>query len=293
MDKFTVQAFIRDDGKKLEIDESQIFLADENDILVNAEAETSDMEYTEQNGGEMIRQRLMIGSQSFAGIIRPVEDSYQTLMSKLRGFFQINHTYQVIYRAKDGATFSRDGAWIESTLQIQARWDELFSYWNIGFKFGETSLKQYAEGSDGARVSANNLEIGLAAGVAGGEVWDEIGEVWDDIGTVWEAGEGGIRPVSVESTGVIYPVWTVRGEAVRPSIQNNTTDTVATFEGTVSAGQTLVVDFASGRATIDGSLVSRLVSGELKMTPGQNMIGFNVDSGTAEKSEISWNNVIG
>ena len=118
------------------------------------------------------------------------------------------------------------------------------------------------------------------------------GEVWDNVGGVWEAGSGGVQTISVDSTQKIYPVWTVTGPCVNPVLQNNTTDTFASFDGTVAAGQTLTVYFEDGIAYLDSAIATRYVSGYVSFLPGENMVGFNSDGGSAESSTISWDNII-
>lgn len=118
------------------------------------------------------------------------------------------------------------------------------------------------------------------------------GEVWDNVGTVWELGSGGPQTINIDSTTTVYPVWVVQGPCINPTLQNNTTDTLAQYDGTVAAGQTLTVDFAEGTAHLDSALVTRYISGLVSLRPGDNTLGFNSDGGTTETSTISWNNVI-
>ena len=118
------------------------------------------------------------------------------------------------------------------------------------------------------------------------------GEKWDSVGTVWELGSGGTQSINVASTTVVYPVWVVEGPCVNPVLQNNTTDTIAQYDGTVATGQTLTVDFANGTAYLDSALVTRNVTGLVSMQPGENIVGFNSDGGDTDSSKIYWNNTI-
>lgn len=118
------------------------------------------------------------------------------------------------------------------------------------------------------------------------------GEVWDNVGTEWEMGNGGVQTVNIASTQAIYPVWVVEGPCINPKLQNNTTDTIAEFDGTVATGQTLTVDFEAGTAYLDSALVTRYVAGIVSFAPGENMAGFNSDGGATQESTISWNNII-
>ena len=118
------------------------------------------------------------------------------------------------------------------------------------------------------------------------------GEYWNHVGTVWEEGAGGVQTINVDSTQTIYPVWTVTGPCVNPTIQNDTTDSVASFGGTVAAGQTLTVNFEDNTAYLDSAPVAKYVSGYVSLAPGENTVGFNSDGGSAETSTLSWNNII-
>lgn len=292
-DKFYVKKLIRDDGEVFEFDGIETYLATENILLVRPDIQSSDVEYTDASGGEMIRQRLVIHEQPFNGIIYPRNTDYWALYFSLSSFFKINHAYQIIYRQKSGAMFAQKGAWLATNLQVNPPADEDFSNFSFGMRLKNSLMHEYAENSEGEEVYANSVVLPLLTSNIGGERWDAVGDEWDAIGAEWEGGGGGVQNVSVNSISKVYPVWTVQGSAVNPTLQNNTTDTFAIYNGTVAAGQTLVVDFAAGTARLDGSLVSRNVSGEVSFAPGINLAGFNIDTGTAENSRISWNNIIG
>lgn len=118
------------------------------------------------------------------------------------------------------------------------------------------------------------------------------GEVWDNVGAVWEEGVGGVQTINVETTQTTYPVWTVTGPCSNPTLQNDTTDTLASFDGMIASGQTLTVNFADNTAYLDSAPVAKYVSGYVSLAPGENVIGFNSDGGSTQTSTISWNNVI-
>ena len=124
------------------------------------------------------------------------------------------------------------------------------------------------------------------------EYYTSGGEEWDSVGGEWEVGTGGVQTINIQSTQNVYPIWTVEGPCVNPLLQNNTTDTVAVYNGTVASGQTLVVDFEAGTAHLNSALVTKYVTGLVSFAPGENTVGFNSDGGTTETSTISWNNII-
>lgn len=291
--KFYVRTIIRDDGERFDFDGVQLYLSMDNSLLLRPEIQSSEVEYTDVSGGEMIHQRQMVLSQPFNGIVYPRTDDYWTLYFKLSAFFKINRTYVVVYIQKNGGMFAQHGAWLSSNLQISPPADENYSPFSVGFKFQSAYLIQYVEDGAGNEIYANRVVLPLTTLSAGGEQWGTVGQEWDTVGSIWSAGNGGVQDVSIDSVTRIYPVWTVLGPSVNPSLQNNTTDTVAVYTGTVSAGQTLVVDFASGEARLDGALVSRNITGQVYFKPGINVAGFNSDGGATTTSLIEWNNVIG
>lgn len=290
---FYIKKFIRDDGSQLAFDKNEIYLDTDNTLLVRPDPETTAVNYTEANGAEMVRQQTHTSIQDVNGLIVPKTTPYWNLVTNLTSFFQINHTYKIVYIQKDGKMFAVDGAWISAALQVPPRPQEEYSRWTVSLEIGREAWREYAEDSDGKEIYSNSVNLPLISAASGGEKWDTVGLVADSVGEEWEGGEGGVQEVYIASSQRIYPVWVVEGECINPTLQNNTTDTVAQYTGTVAEGQTLVVDFESGEARLDGALVTRNITGFVSFNPGANMVGFNSDGGDTSTSEIQWNNTIG
>ncbi len=291
--KLYIKKIIRNDGATFSFDGEEIFLARDNTLLVRPDPSTTAVEFTEADGGEMVRQRNATYMQTVNGLIVPKTTDYWTLVTSLSLFFEVNHTYKIIYIKKDGTLFATNGAWISTGLQIVPVPHEEYSKWSIGFTLGDVNWTEYSEDSQGHETYANSVILPLLSASSGGEVWDSVGLVADSVGEEWEAGNGGIQTVNIASTKTIYPVWVVEGPCVNPKLQNNTTDTNAEFDGTVASGQTLTVDFAAGTAYLNSALVTRYVFGSVSFKPGENLAGFNSDGGATNTSTIYWNNVIG
>lgn len=295
---FYIKKIVRDDKTALVFDQKEIFLDDDNSLLSRPEIETTSVEYTEADGGEMVAQRLNSGTQVINGIIVPKTTDYWTLRNRLTAFFQHNHTYFIVYEKISGDTisvgekFKTGNAWIADNLQVHPEPRENFSRFSVTLGIGTAGFQEYSENASGEEIYANSVAIGLITESSGGEEWDATGQVWDSRGQVWVTGDGGIQNVHVNSTSIVYPVWTLSGESVNPTIRNNSTNTEATYNGTVAEGQTLLVDFSSGIATLDGVVVTRNLSGEFKLNPGDNLIAFDQESGTTTSSTIKWNNFI-
>lgn len=290
--KLYIKKFIRDDEQTLSFDGVELYLSQENTLLVRPDPNTTAVNYTEADGGEMIRQQNSIYDQTINGLIIPKTTDYWTLTAQLSLFFQINHTYKIVYVKKDGSMFAASGAWISAGLQIIPVPHEEYSAWTITMSIGDMNWTEYQEGPDGKEIYSNTVTLPLISAGAGGEIWDSVGLVSDSVGEEWEAGGGGVQAVNIASTRTIYPVWVVKGPCVNPKLQNNTTDSNAEFDGTVASGQTLTVDFTAGTAYLDSALVTRYVTGIVSFAPGENIAGFNSDGGATNSSTISWNNVI-
>lgn len=291
-DKLYIKKFIRDDGQKLSFDGEQIYLAQENTLLIRPDPNTTAVSFTEADGGEMIRQQNNTYDQLINGIIIPKTTDYWSLTTQLSLFFKINHTYKIIYTKKDGTMFSISDAWISAGLQIVPVPHEEYSSWSITMTVGNVNWTEYTENSAGDETYANSVILPLISNTPGGEVWDTVGQVYDSVGEEWEEGAGGVQTINIDSTSIIYPVWVVEGPCINPSLQNNTTDTFAQYDGTVASGQTLTVDFTAGTAYLDSALVTRNITGLVSFQPGENVVGFNSDGGDTNESTISWNNVI-
>lgn len=290
--KLYIKKFIRDDGETLSFDGEEIYLAEKNTLLVRANPATTAVEYTESDGGEMIRQRNATYTQTINGLIVPKTSTYWDLETKLSLFFKINHTYKIVYVKKDGSMFAISDAWISMGLQIVPVPHETYSEWSIDFTIGNNGWREYSENESGQEIYANTVVLPLISAASGGEIWDSVGLVADSVGEEWESGHGGVQTVNIASTQTIYPVWVVEGPCVNPKLQNNTTDTIAEFNGTVASGQTLTVDFEAGTAYLNSALVTRYVAGIVSFAPGENVAGFNSDGGSTQESTISWNNII-
>ena len=296
--KFYVKKIVRDDKAQLVFDQSEVFLDEENTLLVRPEVATSYQDYTEADGGEMIAQKLPSFDQPINGLIVPKTTDYWTLRNRLTNFFKKNHTYFIVYEKISGETFAAGdkfktgSAWISENLQVAPEPYERYSRWTVVLRLGSAGFQEYSEDSSGQETFANIVQIPLLSSESGGSQWDSIGQVWDSIGQVWLAGSGGIQEVYAESSEKVYPVWEVSGECINPTIRNNEADVEATYNGTVAAGQKLVVDFAAGTATLDGVVVTRNLSGTMELLPGQNLIAFTSDGGSAESSTLKWNNFI-
>ena len=290
--KLYIKKIIRDDKEVFNFDGEEIYLAQDNTLLTRPNPDTTAVNYTEVDGGEMVHQRNTIYDQTINGIIVPKTTSYWTLAQRLAAFFQINHTYKIIYQRVDGQMIKISDAWISAGLQIVPVPYEKYSQWMITFSIGNSSWTEYYEDPSGNETYVNNVTLLLASLGSGGEMWDNVGLISDSVGEKWESGSGGAKILTINSTKNVYPIWTVQGPCTRPQIQNATTDTAAEFTRSLTEGQTLTVDFSEGTAYINNALASRYLYGEITLKPGDNTVTFTSDGGSTTSSVISWNNIL-
>lgn len=114
-------------------------------------------------------------------------------------------------------------------------------------------------------------------------------------GLVWEGGGSG-EPVvvSVNSIENVFPVWEVVGPAVNPSLSVLTTNTTIEYNGTVTAGQTLMIDMFNKTASISGTSVIGNVSGDwVYFEPGQNRVVYVADNPDVPASQIHFQEIVG
>jgi len=172
--KLYIKKFIRDDGETLSFDEEEIYLSENNTLLVRSDPATTAVEFTEEDGGEMIRQRGATYSQPVSGLIVPKSTEYWALCVRLSRFFILNHTYKIVYIKRDGSMFSMNRAWINAGLQIVPVPYENYSTWTIEFKIGDNFWTEYAEDGQGKEIYSNSVELPLLTAGTGGEVWNDV-----------------------------------------------------------------------------------------------------------------------
>lgn len=292
-DLFYINKIVRDDGVQLSFDQTEIYLAEENSLLVRPDVDTTKVDYTEADGGEMIFQKLPSYQQPISGIIVPKTTGYWQLRARLTSFFLVNHTYTIIYqKAGGGGMFKTATAWIEDNLQVEPMPREDYSRFTVTMGIGGPVLQEYVEDSLGNEVFANSTIVPVLSLASGGQEWDAVGLIYDSVGQVWETGSGGIQEITADSTSTIYPTLEVEGDCTNPTISNATNGTSATYNGSISVGQTLVIDFSDGTAKLDGINVAMDLSGSLTLEPGTNLVSFDMTTGTITGATLKWNNAI-
>lgn len=114
-------------------------------------------------------------------------------------------------------------------------------------------------------------------------------------GYEWEpGGAGGIKIITVDSIDNVYPLLTVTGPAINPTVTNITTGTIFSYNGTVTASQTLRVDMMNKTATLNGTSVIGNVSGDwLYFQPGDNRVDYSTGNTDTPDALIEWQEIVG
>ena len=150
----------------------------------------------------------------------------------------------------------------------------------------------------GTLAGINNIAIMPAVGNETGTLKIQYYTKYSPVpiggGYVWEeGGEGGPTTVINESIAEVYPVWTVPGPALNPTLENATTGEQIEFVGMIGEGQTLVVDMGAQTASLNGLNVISSMAGEfISLQVGQNTLLYSA-SGDAGASEIGWSPIVG
>lgn len=287
-------AIIRDDGKHFKFDAERVYLALENSPFESAPVSSTDLEYSDIDGGIMIAQRRICYKQVYNGIIKPGTVDLWTTIDEIRKFFKHNHTYTLITQRATGKLCARRNAWLSdgAAVQIAPVANESYANFVLEFTVGDTNIYEYAEDTSGNEIYNNEAKIPLVTASTGGEVWDNVGKTFDAVGAIWEAGFGGIQTITADTSAHIYPIWTVKGPCRNPTLNNLTTDTTVKYTGFISNGQTLVVNLALNEAKLNGAVVSRNLLGQLYLDDGANQMSFTSDGGKTKESTIEWNNIL-
>lgn len=299
---FILALFIRDDGQRFllgcgayEFKQSQLHFAPNtfaNDII----------EVQGNDGVLLAGQVRRASTQTFEGYIgdatvtKPQIEQYRT---NFLAFFRKNHFYTVVYIFNDGTAIQRRRGFIVDAPKVQELF-QFFPEYHIGLSFEDVNYYSYSEDSEGHETYIQRSNIPLETGTStGGLVWNSLttnpGAVWANNGALWMAGSSsGAVIIQVNSIDDVFPVWTVTGNVVNPTLANLTTNTTLIYNGTVISSQTLVVDMLSKTATLNGTSVVGNIGGDwINLASGNNRMTYTANSASAPDSQLEWQEIVG
>lgn len=295
---FILALFIRDDNERFLLGSGYYEFLD-TQIHFEPNIFNNDIVEVQGNDGVLLAGQVRrAADQPFDGYIGDSTVSKQEIEQRRRDFFTFfrkNHYYTVVYIFPDGSAIQRKKGFIVEAPEVKEIW-QLFPQYHVSLNFEDVNYYTYAEDEEGEEIYGKSASIILSSStIQGGLIWDEYGVVWDNIGAEWEEGTGGGDTIlSINSIDNTYPIWTVKGPAVNPKIENVNTAQIFTYTGTVTATQTLVIDMLNKTAQLNGVNVLNNVGGSwLYLKPGTNRIAYTADNNDAPASVLKWQEVIG
>lgn len=290
--------FVRDDGEKLSFD-WQSGLVDQatNDWFPSKTLRTSMFTYAGADGGQMVKQQYDPWPITFAGFIKRRNlAEVMNVRTQLMRFFVKGHYFNAIFTDCTGADSVALNGWLSTAPSVVFR-DKLDSQptFNLALTFGDPYLYEYAENDEGQQIYANSITVPrYVAESESGYCYSGAGYIYYGGGYAYQGGINPIPTITVNSIQPVNPVWRVKGQATNPAITNLTTNTELAYDGTIPAGQELVVDSLNRTAMIGTADVSRYLTGDwLALQVGTNQVRYDTDSDadTAECT-LEWNGVV-
>ena len=142
----------------------------------------------------------------------------------------------------------------------------------------------------------NNLWLIPSAG-AQGEMTVRFGVAYDDDGSGYHWSEELGSPdniISNDGIDSVRPIWAINGPATDPTLTNITTAQTITWNGTVPADSTLIIDMERQTATLNGANVYAQIEGDwLELAVGPNKLQYVASGGATADSTLEWNGVAG
>ena len=141
---------------------------------------------------------------------------------------------------------------------------------------------------------SSTFAVGNEQAILNVEYFTKYGYILTAGGYEWEeGGSGGPTTLLNDSISNVYPIWTVYGPTLNPTLENTTTGEMIEYVGLVAEGQTLVIDMGEQTAMLDGLNVLSDVVGEfVSLAPGANTIIYSTGLGDGA-SKIGWSEIVG
>lgn len=295
---FILALFIRDDGQRFLLG-TGAYEFEQSQMHFTANVFQNDVIEVQGNDGMLLAGQVRRAAmQTFDGFIGDTTVSRQDIETYRRAFlafFRKNYYYKVVYIFHDGTAIQRRKGFIVEAPQVK----ELYQFtpqYHVGLNFEDVNYYAYSEDAQGDEIYGKSANIQRSSGAQdGGLIWDSIGIVWDNLGATWEKStSGGPTTVLVESIDKVFPIWKIEGPATNPQLSVLTTNTTISYSGTVTAGQTLLIDMFNKTATLNGTSVIGNVSGDwVYFAPGNNRVTYITNNADATSSQIVWQEIVG
>lgn len=290
-----IALFIRDDGERLRLGDGLYDFLEKQQHFTADKITNTTVDVQGGNGVLLAGQVRRASTQIFQGYVGDgtiSKTETQTARREFINFFRDNHYFEVIYVMPDGSAVKRQRGFLVNAPEVRDLW-QMSPQYSVGLGFEDVNYYRYNEDAEGNELYGQEALLPLYNAPTGGYEWDDEGLIWDDLGAVSLPGVGGTAEINIDSTDYVYPIWTVVGPAVNPSLENLTTSQGVSYAGTVAAGQILEVDMLNQTATIGGVNVLDRLSGDwMSFVPGINRINFKAENDNAGNSTIKWAEIV-
>lgn len=287
--------FIRDDRQRLLLGDGAYDFKQKQQHFVADKINNTIIDVQGNNGVLLAGQTKKASKQAFDGYVGDASMSREEVEAYRKQFinyFQIGRKYTVVYIYPDGSAEKRQRGFLVDAPAVEELW-QIHPEYHVALDFEDVNYYKYAEDESGNEIYGQSAVLLLYNAITGGFVWDENGLVWDESGAVCDPGKGGTTTIKIDSVSPVYPIWTVKGLADNPRLENLTTGQTIKYNGRVSPGQVLEIDMLNQTAKLDGTNVLQNLEGSwMNFTPGNNRINYITDNNNADNSTIKWAEVV-
>ena len=289
--------FIRDDGERFLLGDGAYEFKDSQLHFV-ANTIVNDTVEVQGDDGIMLAGQVRRGAtQSFDGYVGDATTTKEQVEVYRRAFLQFfrkNFNYTVVYIFTNGKAIQRKMGFLVDSPEVKELF-QLHPEYHVALNFEDVNYYNYAEDEQGQEIYSSTYELINSRATSGGLVWDEIGVVWDEIGAVWEAGTGQTENnITVDSIDTTYPVLTIIGRATGIVVENVRTGDKLEYLGTVSEGQTLVVDMLNQTAKLNGvNVIANMTGDWIRLEPGLNRVVYDANVDEESSATLEWQEIVG
>lgn len=288
--------FIRDDGERLVLGIDNYAFKDGQQHFEPNEIVNDTVELQGTDGVLLAGQVERAKPQDFDGYVggfTTSKNATENLRQQFFRFFAKNHKFTVIYILSGQQAVKRQRGYLVDAPSVKEI-DQRMPEYHVALGFEDVNYYSYDESNDGQEIFANSVDIIRTDEILGGALWERNGLAFDGIGVIFDDGSGGDLVVTVTGISGVSPVITIAGECVNPAIENPATGEVMRWNGTIAAGQKLVIDCNEQTVKMSGlSQLDKFEGDWIRLREGSNRIIFTSDGGDNKVCNMAWNEVVG
>lgn len=288
--------FIRDDNERFVLGIDNYEFKDGQQHFAPNEIVNDTVELQGTDGVLLAGQVERAKPQDFDGYVggfTTSKNATENLRQQFFRFFAKNHKFTVIYILSGQQAVKRQRGYLVDAPSVKEI-DQRMPEYHVALGFEDVNYYSYDESNDGQEIFANSVDIIRTDEILGGALWERNGLAFDGIGVIFDDGSGGDLVVTVTGISGVSPVITIAGECVNPAIENPATGEVMRWNGTIAAGQKLVIDCNEQTVKMSGlSQLDKFEGDWIRLREGSNRIIFTSDGGDNKVCNMAWNEVVG